>query len=482
MLPPTALLSCLLRLVLAPGAEAEAPAAYGAVPSDRQLAWHALELYGFVHFTVNTFTDREWGYGDEPESVFDPSDFDADQIASVAREAGLAGLILTAKHHDGFCLLPSAYTEHSVKNSPWRGGEGDVVREMADACARHGLRFGVYLSPWDRNHPAYGSPEYIVYYRNQLRELLTGYGPLFEVWFDGANGGDGYYGGARETRTVDKHGYYGWDDTWALVRELQPGASIFSDVGPDVRWVGNESGVAGDPCWATITPQGAVGEIDPARNNVGERGGSHWLPAEADVSIRPGWFYHESEEGKEKTGRQLLDLYFASVGRCSSLLLNLPPDNRGRIPDGDVAQLREFRRLWERTFGENLAEGASVSTTSAREGFPPSHVLDGDRGTYWASEDAATTPALELRLAAPRAINVVSLREYLPLGQRIESIACDVWADGSWREVATAMAIGARRLLRFETVETDRVRIRVTASPVCPALSEVALHLEPRAE
>src|SRR6266404_2871646 len=230
----------------------EPPAPYGPVPSTRQLKWHEMEFIGFLHFTVNTFSDQEWGYGDENEEIFNPTHFDAEQIVSVARDAGMKQLILTAKHHDGFCLWPSKYTEHSVKNSNWRDGKGDVVRAISDACRKQGLRFGVYLSPWDRNRKDYGRPEYLTYFRNQLRELLTEYGPISEVWFDGANGGDGYYGGARERRTIDNKTYYDWARTWQIVRNLQPDACMFSDGGPDIRWVGNEGGLAGDPYWATL--------------------------------------------------------------------------------------------------------------------------------------------------------------------------------------------------------------------------------------
>ncbi|MFG0259211.1 MAG: alpha-L-fucosidase, partial [Phycisphaerales bacterium JB041] len=248
----TGVLLGILLLLVVPSARAQTPPPepYGALPDPRHLAWHEMEFYGFLHFTTNTFTGKEWGYGDESPEIFNPSEFDADQIVGVAADAGMTGLILTCKHHDGFCLWPSEYTDHDVASSPFRDGEGDVVREIADACARHGLRFGVYLSPWDRNHPDYGTPAYVEYYRNQLRELLTGYGEIFEVWWDGANGGDGYYGGARESRKIDRSTYYGWEETVAIVRELQPDAVIFSDAG-DVRWVGNERGVAGDPCWAT---------------------------------------------------------------------------------------------------------------------------------------------------------------------------------------------------------------------------------------
>jgi hypothetical protein len=471
-----------VRVVRRTGPAPDPPEPYGALPSDRQLDWHDLELYGFLHFTVNTFTDKEWGFGDESPSIFEPTDFDADQMARVAAEGGLKGLILTAKHHDGFCLWPSAYTDHSVAASPWRDGEGDVVREVAEACRRHGLEFGVYLSPWDRNHPDYGSPAYVEYYRNQLRELLTEYGEIFEVWFDGANGGDGYYGGANETRHVDKHGYYGWDETWGLIRELQPGAVIFSDIGPDVRWVGNESGVAGDPCWATITPEGTVGEIDIPRNTSGERGGSEWIPAEADVSIRPGWFYHPAEDDDVKTPQQLVDLYYASIGRGASLLLNLPPDRRGQIHETDAASLVEFGRIIEETFDENLAAGAELTASDVRGDHPaygPETLLDGDRDTYWATDDGATAPELVLDLGQPTTFNVVSLREHLPLGQRIQTIAVDVWEGGQWREIAAVTGIGARRLIRLEPTTTERVRVRVVESPVCPALSELGLYLEP---
>jgi alpha-L-fucosidase len=336
---------------------AEPPAPFGPVPSERQLAWHRMEFYGFLHFTVNTFTDKEWGYGDEAESVFNPTDFDADQIVTTAKDAGMRGLVLTCKHHDGFCLWPSKYTEHSVKNSPWRGGRGDVVKEISEACRRHGLKFGVYLSPWDRNHKDYGRAEYVEYYRNQLRELLTSYGDVFVVWFDGANGGDGFYGGARETRRIDNSTYYDWPNTWKIVRAMMPGAVMFSDAGPDIRWVGNERGFAGDPCWTTLDmtrPMRYPGGSSEGLNS-GERPGTAWLPAECDVSIRPGWFYHAAEDAKVKTPAQLLDIYYKSVGRGACLNLNLPPDRRGRINERDVESLKSFRRILDATFATNLA-------------------------------------------------------------------------------------------------------------------------------
>ncbi|HEX6738019.1 MAG TPA: alpha-L-fucosidase [Vicinamibacteria bacterium] len=476
------MISVLALSLLAAGVAPPAP--HGPVPSERQLRWHEMEFYGFLHFTVNTFTDKEWGYGDESPALFDPTDFDADQIVRTAREAGMKGLILTCKHHDGFCLWPSKHTAHSVKASPWRGGKGDVVREISDACRRHGLRFGIYLSPWDRNHAQYGRPEYVAYFRDQLRELLTGYGDIFEIFFDGANGGDGYYGGARETRRIDRETYYDWPTTWRLVRELQPGAVMFSDAGPDVRWVGNEKGIAGETCWATSNSGDFVpGRADTERLNRGDRPGTHWAPAECDVSIRPGWFHHASEDGQVRSARNLVDLYYSSVGRGASLLLNLPPDRRGRIPDADVSALREFRRILDATFGQDLASGARVTASNVRGGadrrFAAQHLVDGLRNTYWATDDAVTTPQVTLDLGREVTFNVVRLREHLPLGQRVEAVALDRWRDGRWQEFASATSVGSCRLVRTGRITTSKVRLRVTRAAASPAVSELGIFLEP---
>jgi alpha-L-fucosidase len=458
------------------------PQPFGPVPTTRQLRWHEMEFYGFVHFTVNTFTDKEWGYGDESEAVFNPTDFDADQIAATAKDAGMKGLILTAKHHDGFCLWPSQYTEHCVKNSPWKNGKGDVVKELAAACRRHGLRFGIYLSPWDRNNKNYARPEYITYYRNQLRELLTHYGDIFTVWFDGANGGDGFYGGARETRKIDARTFYDWENTRRMVRELMPMAVMFSDAGPDFRWVGNENGIAGDPCWATLN---AAGRYPGGRSeglNSGERPGTDWIPAECDVSIRPGWFYHQKEDARVKTPAQLLDLYYKSVGRGACLNLNLPPDRRGRINDNDVRSLREFHRILQATFSHNLARSARLKPSNVRgnsKQFAAENLLQPHSGKYWVTDDDVTTPDLVLEFHRPVTFNVVSLREYLPLGQRVEAFALDQWKDGAWVEFAKGTSIGNHRLLRGAYVTSDKIRLRITQAPVCPALSELGLFAEP---
>ncbi|HEX9730252.1 MAG TPA: alpha-L-fucosidase [Gemmatimonadales bacterium] len=468
-----------------PAGLVDPPAPFGPLPSARQLRWHAMEFYGFLHFTVNTFTDREWGYGDESPDVFNPTDFDADQIVGTARDAGMQGLILTCKHHDGFCLWPSRYTEHSVKHSRWRGGRGDVVREISDACGRHGLRFGVYLSPWDRNHKDYGRSEYLVYYRKQLRELLSEYGPVFEIFFDGANGGDGYYGGANERRQIDPTTYYDWPATWGLVRDLQPDAVLFSDAGPDVRWVGNERGIAGETCWATSNREEfAPGRADADRLNRGDRPGTHWVPPECDVSIRPGWFYHASEDDRVRTPRDLVDLYYRSIGRGASFLLNLPPDRRGRIPDADVRSLRAFRRLLDATFNSSLATAARVTASNVRGNghdarFLAENVLGRSRSTYWTTDDGITIPVLTLDLGRAVTFNVVRLREYLPLGQRVEAIALDRWRDDGWVEFANATSIGNCRLVRTVPVTTSKVRLRITQAPVCPAIAELALFVEP---
>ena len=340
------------------------------VPTPQQIAWQELEFIGFAHFGVNTFTDREWGEGTEDEKVFNPTDFDADQWARVLKDAGIRLLILTAKHHDGFCLWPSRFTEHSVKNSPWRKGKGNVVREVSDACRRHGIKFGVYLSPWDRNNPEYGnSPVYNQYFANQLRELLTNYGPITEVWFDGACG-EGPNG---------KKQVYDWTAYYKVVRELQPDA-VIAICGPDVRWVGNETGVARETEWS----------VQPARSAAsGGKDGLVWWPAECDVSIRPGWFYHASQDDKVKSLHHLLDIYYKSVGRNSVLLLNIPPDRRGHIHENDTARLRELRKVLDDTFRIDLADNAGATANSATDGHGPDTVVDGDQKTWW-SPDGGT--------------------------------------------------------------------------------------------
>jgi alpha-L-fucosidase len=460
----------------------EPPEPYGPLPSARQLEWQKMEFVGFAHFTVDTFTGKEWGYGDESEAVFNPTEFDADQIAEVAQQAGMKELILTCKHHDGFCLWPSRYTEHSVKHSPWHSGVGDVVKEISEACHKKGLKFGIYLSPWDRNSAIYGTPAYITYYRNQLTELLTGYGPISEVWFDGANGGDGYYGGKRETRSIDNKTYYDWPGTIKLVRQLQPMACMFSDAGPDIRWVGNEDGVAGEPCWQTLNLRDfRPGGADTTRLNHGDRGGANWAPAECDVSIRPGWFYHPDQDKQVKSPEQLLDIYFKSVGRGATMLLNIPPDQRGQIHATDIASLREFARRRDAIFADDLARQAVVFASNVRSQsrhYRAENVLDGDRDTYWAPADGVTNADIVLEFKQPVTFNIVRIREYLPLGQRVEGYVLEQWQDGKWEKFASGESIGNCRLVRGADVTTSKIRLRITQAMVCPAISEIGLFRE----
>ena len=449
------------------------PKPYSAVPSPRQWRWHGREQYAFVHFSINTFTDKEWGYGDESPKLFNPTDFDADQIVAAAKAGGLRGLILTAKHHDGFCLWPTTLTEHCIRNSPYKDGKGDIVREMADACRRAGLPFGLYLSPWDRNHADYGRPAYVEYYRAQLTELCTRYGELFEVWFDGANGGDGYYGGAREARKIDAPRYYDWPSIVALVHRLQPDACTFDPLGADIRWVGNEDGVAGDPCWPTMPNE----PYDQKSGNAGVRDGAIWWPAETDVSIRPGWFYHADEDSKVKSPERLIRLHDESVGRGTNLNLNIPPDRRGRIPDQDVKILKSFGDAIRATFARDLAQSAVAHASHSRgPNFEAAHVLDGDRETYWSTPDGVTSPELILDLKPGTEFDVIRLREYLPLGVRVTRFAVDAELNGTWRTLGEHECISAQRIIRLPTpIAPRRVRLRIIEAPVCPAISEFAL-------
>lgn len=450
-----------------------APKPYGATPSPRQWRWHGIGSYAFIHFSINTFTDKEWGYGDEDPALFNPTDFDADQIVGAAKAGGLRGILLTAKHHDGFCLWPTKLTEHCIRNSPYKNGQGDIVREFADACKRAGMLFGIYLSPWDRNHAEYGRPAYVEYFRATLTELCTQYGELFEVWFDGANGGDGYYGGARETRKIDAPKYYGWHDMVALVHKLQPNACTFDPLGADIRWVGNEDGVAGDPCWPTMPNK----PYDQEEGNSGVRGGELWWPTETNVSIRPGWFYHADEDSKVKSPERLVKLFDESIARGTNLNLNLPPDRRGRIPDQDVKILKSFGDAMRATFAQDLAQGAVAYASHSRgPGFEPSLVLDGDRETYWSTPDDVTKPALTLELKPGTTFDLIRIAEYLPLGVRVTRFALDAEIDGQWQVLAEHECISQQRVVRLKApITPTKVRLRIVDAPVCPAITEFAL-------
>ena len=481
-----------ILLSAAAACAATAPAPYGVTPTPAQVKQAERAFYAFCHFTVDTFTDREWGLGTESESTFNPTAFDADQIVGVLKAAGATGAVITCKHHDGFCLWPTKTTEHNVSNSPFRGGKGDVIKEFSDACRKAGIAFGTYLSPWDRNQPTYGKPEYINVYREQLKELLTRYGPVFEIWMDGANGGDGYYRGKvgptefkgpLEMRRIDNKTYYDWPNTWALMRKLQPDAVLFSDVGPDMRWCGNEGGHSPDTQWSTITyaPNQTPGASIP-NLGTGTRNGNQWVMSEVDVSIRPGWFWHEHENNKVRSPENLTNIYFNSVGHGTTLILNVPPDRRGILHENDVASLQQFGDHLRQTFGTNLAAGATLAASNTRGNdpkFAPARLLDADLWSAWITDDAVTTPEVTISLNGEQTFNVIKLREDIRLGQRVEGVAVDAWIDGAWKEIAKCESVGACRLWRVAKTTTNKVRVRVTKSPVCPALSDFGLYLEP---
>ncbi|MCL2561558.1 MAG: alpha-L-fucosidase [Rikenellaceae bacterium] len=451
------------------------PAPFGPVPTAQQMDWQKMEYYMFIHFGPNTFTNVEWGDGKEDPDVFYPTDFDADQWAQTAMAAGMTGIILTAKHHDGFCLWPSAYSTHTVRESKWRNGEGDVVREVADACRRHGLKFGVYLSPWDQNHPTYGTPEYNEVFAATLREVLTNYGDIFEMWFDGANG-EGPNGRLQE---------YDWDLFHSTVRECQPDAVIFSDVGPDVRWIGNERGFAGTTNWSRLN----IGGFEPGLGappvdtlNRGNIHGAHWIPGEVDVSIRPGWFYSPQTDARVKSLAQLFDIWHTSVGRNATLLLNVPPDRRGRIHENDSVRLMELRALVDETFSRDLAAGAVLKADNTRgRHFAAANMLSADYDAYWATGDGVHRASFEVTLPEPRTFNRLQLQEYIPLGQRVMSWDAEYYdaVTGEWLSLSEATTIGYKRIVAFDDVTTDRLRVNITASLAPPVLNGFALFRAP---
>lgn len=461
--------------------ESQPPAPVLPVPTELQLAWHEMEMNAFIHFTTNTFTDKEWGYGDESPAVFNPTAFDANQLIAALKETGFKGVILTCKHHDGFCLWPSKYTNHSIKASPYKNGKGDIVKEVSDACKNQGLKFGVYLSPWDRNHAHYGDPEYITYYRNQLREIFENYGPVFEMWFDGANGGSGYYGGANETRTINRQTYYDWQTTIRMVKSIDSTTLFFSDAGPDIRWCGNEGGYINETNWNNITPDSLYAGKSGITNllNTGSEDGTKWIPAEVDVSIRPGWFYHASEDSLVKTPQQLFDIYLKSVGRGSLLLLNVPPDRRGRFHENDLKSLKGFRNLLDSVFNKNLAQNAQVFVSSLRSNakkFAANNLTDNNNNTYWTTDDSVSAASIEIELNAAQQINYMLVQEYIRLGQRVKKFKIEAYTGGQWTMVAQGTTIGYKRILKIDSVETDRIRLTIEESKACPVISNLEIY------
>jgi alpha-L-fucosidase len=459
----------------------EPPSPLGPVPSANQMRWQEMEYYAFVHFSLNTYTDQSWGYGNEDINLFNPEKLDCRQWARICKEAGMKGIILTAKHHSGFCLWPSNYTEYSVKNAPWKNGKGDVVREMAEACKEYGLKLGIYVSPWDRNHPDYGKPEYITYFRNQIKELLTNYGPIFEIWFDGANGGTGYYGGADENRKIDRTTYYDWKNTYMMIRELQPDIMIWNDGGDrgDLRWVGTESGYVGETNWSLLN---GTGEVEWAMLHHGLESGDSWVPAEVNTSIRPEWFYHPNEDSKVKTVPHLMETYYNSIGRNGTLLLNFPIMPNGLIHENDEKAALEFAATVKASFAENLAENQRVSASNVRGDsklFGTENLIDNNKDTYWATDDSVTISSLTIAFEKPTLFNRFMVQEYIRLGQRVKSFTVEAFIDGSWKEVVKGTTIGYKRILRFPGVEATKVRFSITDSKGSPVISNIGIYNAP---
>ncbi|WP_152394614.1 alpha-L-fucosidase [Paenibacillus guangzhouensis] len=458
-------------------------------PSDRQLAVQEMEFYAFVHFTVNTYTDKEWGMGNEEPSIFNPEQFDANQWVEACKAAGMRGLILTCKHHDGFCLWPSAYTEHSVKNSPWKDGKGDIVQEVAEACRQGGIRFGIYLSPWDRHEPTYGdSPSYNAYFTNQLRELLTNYGEIFCVWFDGACGE-----GPNGKRQV-----YDWESYYALIRELQPNASI-SVCGPDIRWCGNEAGHCRTSEWSVVPAslrdneriQEKSQHVDDAsfarryssedadlgsREVIAHERELVWYPAEVNTSIRPGWFYHASEDDKVRSLEELLHIYYGSVGGNATFLLNIPPDRRGLFHENDVARLTELGNAIRHTFSNNLAANARIQASASMEGHAAGHMIDGNPSTFWCSLEGMEQATIDVDLQRETTFDHVVLQEHIRSGQRIERFTLAYMDGETWKPLFDGTVVGYKRICRFDAVISRYIRLSITGSRWCPTISNFEVY------
>ena len=467
-------------------AGAEAPDPFGPTPTEQQVKWLRMEWYAFVHFGLNTYTNKEWGYGDESPGLFNPGHFDAEAIVTTFKKAGMQGMIYTAKHHDGFCTWPTKSTTHNITLSPWKNGKGDVVKEFATACQRHNFPFGTYLSPWDRNCAEYGRAGYLDVYYKQIEELLTNYGPIFEIWFDGAMGGDGFYGGARENRNIGKaDNYYNYTQVVKNIRKLQPDCIIWGAAERgDVTWAGSEKGFAKDyPLW-----------------NIR---GQKWLSWEADTPINHrGWFWHPGQGSAVKTPQHLMEVYLASVGRGANLILNVAPNRDGRLDPADVASLQAFGDMRTKLLATDYALKATVTTSESRgEKFNGSQLTDGDIESYWCPKDGTTTPTAEIKLAAPATFDVVRLREQIRLGQRVSSFKVEAWVDGAWKTIVEPGKPGERetrfdgirggkghtignQVLRWlpAPVTTDRVRLSITSAKACPCISEFSLLRMPSAE
>jgi len=483
--------STIFNIILIPkfaGLDEKVKLAASVKPSDRQIKWQEQELTFFMHFGVNTFTDREWGRKQDDSKEFNPAALDLNQWARTVKEAGGKTMIVLAKHHDGFCYWQTKYTDYSVKNSPWKNGAGDIIAEAADACRRHDISLGIYLSPWDIVSPIYGTEEYNEHFRNQLRELLTNYGRIAEVWFDGACG-EGPNG---------KKQIYDWHSYYRLIRELQPEA-VIAVMGPDIRWVGTESGEGRKTEWSvlpisaadmnetaeasqksenssTFIPKNMMDDDLGSREKLKNAGGLIWYPSEVDVSIRPGWFYHQNEDSLVKSAQKLLDIYFTSVGMNSVLLLNTPADKRGLIHENDIKSLRAWRNILDETFKINFADNAVISCSGGDKGQNTASMIDNNNQTYWKNAENLTTASIELKLDQKRLFDCLMLQENFRNGQRVEEFNLEAWVNNRWEIISDGTTIGYKRLLCFPPILTDKVRINILGSRAAPEIASIGLY------
>jgi hypothetical protein len=464
-----------------------------AVPSERQLTYEKMEFFCFIHFTVNTFTGSEWGDGKEDVSIFNPTELDARQWVKTAKDAGMKGLILTCKHHDGFCLWPSKYTEHSVKNSPYKNGKGDIVREVSEACKEFGLKFGIYLSPWDRNNSSYGKgKEYDDYYVNQLTELLTEYGELYTIWLDGACG-EGANGKIQK---------YDWNRYYKVMRELQPNA-VISISGPDVRWCGNEAGEVRESEWSVVakdmTDPSITAELsqhedneefrdrplDETQSDLGSRERLKnekelvWYPAETDVSIRPGWFYHEEEDDKVRSFENLKDIYLKSVGGNTTLLLNIPPMKNGKIHEKDIAILKRLGEFINDTFKNNLLKNALITTVPEHDCRvnSPDMMRTDDYNTYFMNKEGENKLLIEIKFDECKKLKYLVLKEAITFSQRVEKF--NVYFNdesGNKIKIFEGTTIGYKRIIDLKGTKTDNLTIEIEDSRVAPVMSFVGVY------
>jgi len=460
----------LITIVALCGSCVKAPQPIEPIPTPQQVEWQKMETYAFVHFGINTFNDMEWGYGNSPASTFNPKELDCDQWVRTLKACGMKAVILTAKHCDGFCLWPTKTTDYNIANSPYKNGKGDLVKELSEACRKNDMKFGLYLSPWDRNNAEYAREAYVETYQAQVKELIENYSPVFEFWFDGANGGNGWYGGADETRSIDANHYYNYERATNTILQRNPDAMIFGGTVPTIRWVGNEQGWAGDTQWSTAS----LSDFNDFEYLTrGSKDGDAWLPSEVDVSMRPGWFYHAREDHQLKSLAQLLDIYYRSVGHNANLLLNFPINLDGKIPTEDSIRITQWHQALQNDFSDNLLKTCTVTANNERgRRFKANKVTDGDWNTYWATGDGTNRGELVFEFPEKTNLNRIVIQEYIPLGQRVESFTIDRFINGKWLPVDAydnLTTVGYKRIVRIKTVAMEKLRIRFKRAkgPLC---------------